>query len=168
MSVRTLCFAYGSNMAVERLHSRVGTVELVCVATLAAHALRFHKPGSRDGSGKCDAAPTGNPDDRVYGAVYSIRSEQMPALDRIEGAGSGYERRTMTVVAMSGASYRVETYLATLIDPRLRPFDWYKEHVLRGARALGLPAGYVAAIEAVEVVVDTDDARRTRELAIYR
>ena len=61
-----------------------------------------------------------------------------------------------------------ETYIATICDPSLRPLDWYKEHVLRGARAIGLPSAYVASIEAVVAEVDPDKARRARELSIYR
>jgi gamma-glutamylcyclotransferase len=65
------------------------------------------------------------------------------------------------------ARLEAQTHIATRTDARLRPFDWYKDHVLRGAVALGLPAGYVALIEATAADRDPDPERRGRELAIY-
>ena len=59
------------------------------------------------------------------------------------------------------------TYCATLVDPDLKPFDWYREHVLRGACEHGLPAAYVAAIAAVESIEDPNLQRQCRERAIY-
>jgi gamma-glutamylcyclotransferase len=52
-------------------------------------------------------------------------------------------------------------------SPGPLPLDWYKEHVLRGARALQLPGAYIATIEAVAADVDVDHVRRARELSIY-
>lgn len=168
MLERLRYFAYGSNMSLPRLRARVPSAELVGVATLAGHALRFHKPGSRDGSGKCDALPTGQPHDRVLGALYWIDATELAQLDEVEGAGQGYERRTVTVVTAAEAWCEAQTYIATRTDAHLRPLDWYKEHVLRGARSLGLPAPYLAMIETTAADPDADGERRRRELAIYR
>lgn len=168
MDADVLYFAYGSNMAVERLGARIPSARLLGPATLAGHALRFDKPGSRDGTGKCDACPTGRAADAVLGALYSIEPGDLPHLDAVEGAGHGYERRTVPVTTAAGETRQAETYIATRHEPGLRPLDWYKEHVLRGARSLGLPAAYVAGIEAVAADADADGARRARELAIYR
>lgn len=167
MNDRILYFAYGSNMAIERLRVRVPSAELVSVATLIGHALKFHKPSKKDGSGKCDAAYTGNPQDRVLGALYSIQTNQLPELDRFEGRGYGYERKAVSVSSPSGELFIAETYLATNSDPSLRPLDWYKEHVLRGARAIGLPSSYIESIETVVADIDPDKKRRASELAIY-
>ena len=167
MSDRIFYFAYGSNMAIERLRRRVPSAELISIATLPGHALSFHKPGRKDGSGKCDAASTGNSDDCVFGALYSIQASQLRALDRAEGLGDGYIRKTVIIKTPAGESLNAETYFATVSDARLRPLDWYKEHVLRGARAIGLPPLYVASIEAVVADIDPDDKRRASELAIY-
>lgn len=167
MNQRTLYFAYGSNMAVQRLRARVPSARLLGPAVLAGHALRFHKPGSIDGSGKCDAVYTDDAADRVFGALYSIATAELALLDRFEARGHGYERETVSVMTENGEAVQAETYIATRIDPRLRPLDWYKEHVLRGARALQLPGAYIRAIEAVAADADADEARRVRELSIY-
>ena len=167
MNDHTLYFAYGSNMARERMKARVPSAQFLFVASLPGYILKFHKPGKIDGTGKCDAAFTGKSEDRVLGALYSIRTSQLPELDKIEGLGQGYDRKTLSVSKSSGESLRAETYIATICDPSLRPLDWYKEHVLRGARAIGLPSAYVASIEAVVADLDPDKVRRARELSIY-
>lgn len=162
-----LYFAYGSNMSVARLKQRVPSARSLGAADLKGHRLAFHKRGRLDRSGKCDAAHTGRPEDCVCGVLYSIAAAELAALDRIEGRGAGYERHTVSVVSTSGERYEAETYIATEVDSSLRPLDWYKEHVLRGARAAGLRADYIAFIEAVAADVDADAGRRERELAIY-
>lgn len=60
------------------------------------------------------------------------------------------------------------TYLATDKRPGLRVYDWYREHVVRGASEHDLPEDYVAAIRRVEVVPDPRPGRAEAELAIYR
>ena len=103
----------------------------------------------------------------MLGALYSIDAGELALLDRFEGVGHGYERKIVSVVAASNETVLAETYIATHTGADLRPLDWYKEHVLRGARALQLPLAYIATIEAVAADVDADEARRTRELSIY-
>jgi gamma-glutamylcyclotransferase len=163
-----LYFAYGSNMAAARLASRVRPVRRICIASLRRHRLAFHKVSDADGSGKCDAAKTGDAADRVLGVVYALSSTSLAALDRFEGCGFGYARRRVIVHRWDGHPLEVETYIATRTDPDRVPFDWYKEHVVRGAVAAGLPAGYIAKIEAATTQRDPDVERRRRELSIYR
>ena len=43
-------FAYGSNMSIARLSERAPSAEVIGVARLRSHVLRFHKVGT-DGSG---------------------------------------------------------------------------------------------------------------------
>lgn len=161
-----LCFSYGSNMSLARLQQRVPSARFVAVATLPAHRLRFHKV-SDDGSGKCDAEETGNPEDRVFGVVYEISGSEKPVLDQKEGLGSGYDEK---VVELTTDQERITAlmYFATIVDSRLKPYRWYRNHVLVGARENGLPAEYIAQIETLEAVDDPDTRRHERELAIYR
>ena len=162
-----LSFSYGSNMSLARLRERVPSATFIAVATLPAHRLKFHKIGL-DGSGKCDAESTGNVDDRVIGAVFRISGDQKPALDRKEGLGSGYNEKEVDVVTEDGRILRCWMYFATNVDASRKPYHWYKKHVLVGARENGLPAEYIARIEAIEVDDDMDKERCDRELAIYR
>lgn len=151
-------FAYGSNMAIERLHRRTPSAVLLEVACLREHELRWHKPG-RDGSGKCDAFFTGDPLHRVWGAIFEISNDERPSLDRVEHLGIGYESRTVQVQGPNG-SHEVMAYCALQFATNLRPFDWYKNYVLHGSRQLRLPADYVDAIRRVDAIPDPDPERR--------
>jgi len=160
-----LCFSYGSNMSHRRLQARVPSARFLAVAELPAHRLRFHKSAG-DGSAKCDAEETGHPDDRVIGVVYEIDDAEKPDLDRHEALGFGYDEKQ---VELKTGSDRVQAwmYYATRINNALKPFHWYKDHVLIGARENGLPAEYIAQIEAVESIDDPKPERHGRELSIY-
>jgi gamma-glutamylcyclotransferase (GGCT)/AIG2-like uncharacterized protein YtfP len=161
-----LYFAYGSNMAPERLQARVPSAQRLGVAVLRGYRLKFHKSG-RDGSAKCDASRTGDMADEVHGVLYSMLASELPTLDGFEGRGHGYERQTVVVERASGEPVGTEIYVATHFDAAMHPFDWYLEHVLRGADAALLPDAYVRALRAVKTMADPDEARRARELAIY-
>lgn len=163
---RILYFAYGSNMAPERLQARVPSAVKLGVAVLRGYWLKFHK-SSKDGSAKCDASRTDRRDDEVHGVLYSMAKSELAALDGFEGRGHGYERQTVVVERPGGEAVETETYVATHFDATMHPFDWYLEHVLRGADAAVLPDAYVRAIRAVQSVADPDKGRREHELSIY-
>ncbi|MCA9395325.1 MAG: gamma-glutamylcyclotransferase [Candidatus Omnitrophica bacterium] len=160
-----LYFAYGSNMSVKRLRARISSARVVCTATLPGHELRFHKHGD-DESAKCDAAAAGAAAE-VIGVLYDIHTADKVILDKIEGVGAGYEQKTVTVMLGIGMPMEAMTYVATRINPDLKPFVWYKEHVLRGAREHGLPATYIDFINAVEAMTDPRPERHRKEVAIY-
>jgi len=162
-----LYFAYGSNMSTPRLQARVPSAQILGVAVLAAHRLAFHKIGG-DGTAKCDACHTGDAGDTVLGVVFRIDAREKTALDAFEGLGRGYEQKQVTLAMSDGSSLEAFTYYATLIDDALRPFDWYRQHVLRGAVEHGLPRAYVRRIEAVPAVADPLAGRSTAEMMIYR
>ena len=162
-----LYFAYGSNMSFRRIRRRVPSAQRVTTASLTAHRLAFHKVG-RDGSAKCDIAPGLQEADRVHGVVYRLDPRHRAALDRAEGLGNGYEVKTVELYADDQTPIRAFTYYATLTDIGLRPYAWYLQHVLHGARENGLPEHYVTLIEAIEVIDDPDDARARTELETHR
>ena len=161
-----LCFTYGSNMSRARLQARVPSARFMGVATLKKHRLRFHKKAN-DGSAKCDAEKTGNPQDQVIGVIYEIADDEKPDLDRHEALGFGYEQKLVELETAWGHA-QAWMYYATRLSSTLKPYDWYKKHVLVGARENGLPADYIAGIEAIEARDDPDTGRSQRELAIYR
>lgn len=159
-------FSYGSNMSSRRLRARTPSVQRIDTGILTEHRLVFHKSG-KDDSAKCDAYFTGNSEHFVIGVIYEIHPDEKPALDKAEGLGSGYEIKNVMIALEDGSSIEAFTYYATHIDADLKPFDWYREHVLVGARENDLPEEYVQVIEAIEFVEDKDNDRRTRELSIY-
>ena len=161
-----LYFAYGSNMSTARLIRRVPSAILLGSAVLARHRLCFHKIG-RDNSAKCDALFTGQEANLVLGALYRIDPVEKQYLDQAEGLGNGYETKQVTVLTTAAKKFEAYTYYATRTDPRLKPFHWYKNHVLRGAVQLDLPQEYRRQIEAVVSIDDPDPARSTAETAIH-
>lgn len=160
-------FAYGSNMCTHRLRERVPSCRFLAVAKLPGHALRFHKGGRNDGSGKCNIFPTGIADDAVIGVLYAMAPAEKANLDRVEGVGFGYRSIEVSVETAEGPA-RAWTYRAeeAAIDERLVPYTWYKEFVLQGAIEHGLPAWYVRAIAEVPAVEDSDELRVQRARAI--
>ena len=147
-----LYFAYGSNMSTARLRGRTPSAQPVATGRVLHHVRRWHKRG-RDGSGKCDIVFAGaDSDDAVWGVLFRIADRERAALDRAEGLGIGYIETIVPVVTAAGSCHAV-TYQAKAgqTDAALRPFAWYKAHVLRGAREHGLPADCVAALARVAV-----------------
>jgi gamma-glutamylcyclotransferase len=162
-----LYFSYGSNLSIKRLGDRVPSAKFVAVATLQKHVLKFHKV-SKDGSGKCDIFETGKSEDTVIGAVFDIDEAEKPELDRKEGLHYGYEEKSVVVTTVEeGELLNATTYYATNINPSLKPYHWYKEHVIRGAMENGLPDHYVKGIETVDSVPDPKPERHEIEMAIY-
>ncbi|RMH20369.1 MAG: gamma-glutamylcyclotransferase [Acidobacteria bacterium] len=161
-----LYFSYGSNMATSRLERRAPSARTVGVARLPGHRLRFHKRG-QDASGKCDVEWTADDGDVVFGVVFEITEEDKVELDKHEGLHAGYEEKIVSIHLAGGAELRAVTYYATAIDRKLKPFAWYREHVVRGALEHGLPAQYVRTLLAVETVADPDPSRHARELSVY-
>jgi len=159
-------FAYGSNMSLLRLRKRVPSAEKVGVFTLKAHQLRFHK-SSKDGSGKCDAFETNNIEDVIIGALFEINEGERKALDRAEGLGYGYNEKIVKVQNVSGEVFEALTYYATLTDSSLKPYSWYLNHVVIGAKETKVPTQYLAVIESIECIEDPDKKRDTEQRAMY-
>lgn len=160
-------FAYGSNLSKARLLARVPSAELITTGSLLHHRLTFHKIG-KDLSAKCDAYETGNDHDHVLGALYRIDPAHKNRLDDVEGLGNGYEEKEVSIISGSGEKMNALTYYATNIDTSLKPFHWYRGHVLMGAMEHEFPEDYIARILSVPSIDDPDIKRSEKEMAIHR
>ena len=147
--------AYGSNLHPFRLQQRTPSAQLVGTGAIAHYALRFHKRGYRDFSGKCNLISHRNSTARV--AIYDIPASEMNLLDLAEGAGAGYDRTTLNIAGFGDCII----YLAAAphIDDDLRPFSWYKALVLAGCEQLAFPKNYANKIRAVESITDLERDR---------
>ena len=145
--------AYGSNLHPTRLAKRLASAQLIGTAHLADWSLRFHKR-SEDGSGKCSIVPDHG---GVHFAIFEISNEDKLVLDRIEGVGSGYAEVSLNIAGYGEClSYVAEE---SYVDDSLRPYGWYKELVLAGARFNGFPDHYVQQIESIQATDDPDPVR---------
>lgn len=153
-------FAYGSNMHPPRLRERTPSCRWLGVTRLDGYHLRFHQRSTTDGSAKCNILATGNPADRVHGVVYAIPAAERPALDAAEDLGRGYRIHELQI-ALDNAPLRAFCYVAMdgTTDDGLRPFRWYRDIVLLGARRHDFPEDYLAAIAAEPVMEDPDHRR---------
>ena len=112
-------------------------------ARLEDHALSFAKLG-KDGSGKaCFEPATGK---TLWGALYVLSAEQFDVLDRFEG---GYRRVTISVRRDDHALSSAITYQAERFTDDPVPFDWYKQLIVEGARAHGLPPEWLETLAAI-------------------
>lgn len=153
-------------MSCERLRSRTPSAKRIDTGVLEEHKLEFHKSG-KDASAKCNAHHTGDPEHFVIGVLYEIHPDEKPVLDKVEGLGSGYEIKDVIIKLDDGSLIEAFTYYATHIDASLKPFDWYREHVIIGAKENALPDDYIETIQSIEIIEDNDAERRERELSIY-
>ena len=153
-------FAYGSNLHPMRLMERVPSAELVGVAEHSNHKLSFHKRSS-DGSGKCNMLNSATESDLIYGAIYKIKSEHKNKLDNFESKGYGYTDNQI-LLKHNGKEHHCFTYLAqqSHIVDGLKPYHWYKQLVILGARFLEFPQEYISSIEAIESMEDPEKRRR--------
>ena len=161
-----LYFAYGSNLLTRRLTApeRAPSAVPLGIGFVEGHRLTFDKV-STDGSGKCDCEASGDPTDRVYGALYRVASADAGGLDRAEGLGRGYRKAEISITTAAGLLTAV-AYFATQKDPALQPYDWYKAYVVQGAIEHALPPVYVEGLKCVPSKPDPDAGRQVREVLL--
>ena len=137
---------------------------------LRCHCLAFHKV-SKDKSGKCDIVSS-KESDVVWGRLYHIDDKEKELLDRHEGLGSGYDKKFVTVELDCGTHGLCHDLLIeddTKKNPSLKPYTWYKKHVLVGAKESCLPPDYIKKIEEVKARKDCDkkrEAQRTCDILL--
>lgn len=151
--------AYGSNLHPLRLALRVPSARLLGTTRLDGYRLTFQKR-STDGSSKCTLEVTSDLRDMVYGAVYDIPSGEAHLLDEAEGLGNGY-RKTHLRVNLGDKPCTAFLYLASRSHiSNDRPYHWYKNLVLAGARRHRFPADYILQIADVSSKPDPAQNRR--------
>ena len=161
-------FGYGSNMLTCKLKDRCRSAVPIGICKIKKHSLKFHKVSHaisaknriRDISGKGDMVPSESETDEVYGVLFSIDKSEESSLDKAEGYPKyGYDKKPIDVITIKGEKYRAVMYFANDIDSKKKPYHWYKEQVVQGAREHGLPEGYIKKIDDVESIPDQDPER---------
>lgn len=153
--------AYGSNLHPARLRERIGEVQLLDVVRLPGWRLTFDKRGA-DGSAKANLRPVAGGDALAWAAAYALDTRQLPTLDRFEGCGRGYETVQLEVpVADRTAECLVYLAPSHWISVDMRPYDWYRDLIVAGARFHRLPDEYIESIVATATIRDPDAKRAT-------
>ena len=101
----------------------------------------------------------------VLAALFSIDKKELRILDRVEGAGYHREKLQPRV---AGKTFDAVTYFAStsLIDSALKPFHWYKNLVVEGAKYLSFPKEYLEFLNGFESIQDQNDQRRIKNEAL--
>lgn len=166
-------FAYGDKMFAPHLHSIAAEAVYLCAAKVMGYKLFFHSRGIEDFSGKCNIVPVKDPGSEVYGVLYDIPFDQRPFLDKAEGLGYASQETILRVFSVEQdvtTGERLEpvfafSYVAHQdnIFEDLVPFTWYKAMIISGARAHGLPASYIQALEKFSAVQDSNLQRESKQ-----
>lgn len=159
-------FAYGSNMLHQRLVERVPSCRLIDKVCLTGYSLNYHVTGM-DGSGKCNIIETGYSHDQVYGVVFEMSAAQKYMLDAAEGRGYAI---CQLKVRGEQAEHEVFAYIGKprYLDKSIRPFSWYKEIVVHGARSHGFPEEYINQLQQVDIDHDPDQERSAKHMRIIQ
>ena len=156
-------FAFGSNMARGRICARLPNAQRVGAASLQDYRLDFDMI-SLDGSGKCTVHPSKN--EQVFGVVWQLTDEEVNILTNIEGPR--YDLTPVQVTLLeNGKKLNAVAYIANTFDKVALPYDWYVDHVYRGAIEAQLPQIYIDSIKTQASVEDTNQARAVQERNIY-
>ncbi|MEI7926515.1 MAG: gamma-glutamylcyclotransferase family protein [Chloroflexota bacterium] len=147
-----LYFGYGSNLDLAQLRSHCPSAQLVSIARLADYRFAFTIESKNTWLGGVgDMQPA--PGDEVWGALYIIGAEDSRSLDDHMGLfrdPPAYRRTEVEVTTPAGDVVRCRSY--TVATPNLDgylPSPAYRDVVVQGARAVGLPASYIARLEAI-------------------
>ena len=144
-----LYFAYGSNMDRTAMAVRCPASKPLGLARLARHRFIVTREGY--------ASVFRDPRRTVWGVLWDVAFADMPALDRYERVASGlYVKLAQSVIADRGAR-RALIYVGRSQGTG-QPRPGYLEGVVATAREAGLPADYVAEIEAWSPLIGTHQA----------
>jgi gamma-glutamylcyclotransferase (GGCT)/AIG2-like uncharacterized protein YtfP len=134
-----LYFAYGANLDVATMAVRCPKSRPLGLGRLARYRFAIMETGFA----------TVVPDARaqVHGLIYDLAVADVAALDRYEEVGRGlYRKIVQPVLRAPVGSARALVYLGTAPRPGA-PAPGYVENIVASARALGLPAAYIAFLE---------------------
>ena len=106
-----------------------------------------------DGSGKCAILRTDSKADVVHGVVFQLAHAEKSALAAAEAVG--YQERAI-YVRTEVERLQVFTYVGvgSHFERSLKPYEWYKAFVVRGAIEHDLPPRYVERLERVPAIHD--------------
>jgi len=133
-------FAYGSNLDMDRLRSRIGRWQAAKKAALKDYRLSF------DSRGKADILEQRG--ERVWGTVYKVTEAQLKILDDFEGVHSGVYKRVRVNVECDGKTEHAIAYVKVEKTSFHPPNDEYLNYILRGLKQHGYDEETIEAVRA--------------------
>ena len=146
-----LVFVYGWQLDTELLAQYCPGARVVATGRLAGYDLGFfgHTP-KWEGAEEALVAKSGS---EVWGRVLALSAagaERMDGMLNVHGDGSGsYFHYPADVEGSDGQRYETLTYMKTALREPRTPSDEYKQRLIAGALAHGLPLAYIARLRAV-------------------
>ena len=150
--MRSLYFAYGSNMDEEHMRAHCPSSRYVDSARLDGHRLAFTRRSVMSGTGVADVVA--DPGEAVWGVLYEVGGGDLQALDRKEGNGWAYAREHKRV--RLGADRSVHSAIVYTVIARepggVPPSREYLERLIAAAERHDLPGDYVTTLRDVSPV----------------
>lgn len=159
MAKKVLYFAYGSNMCFDRLRGRTPNAKFYGIAEASDKNIVFNKK-SDDCSSKANLEDC--PLKVVRGVLYAIDKEEFQELKKCE---KGYDEEPILVTKNDGLQIEARTFVARKISvlvKDVKPYSWYKDLILCGAREHGLLSDYIACLERIESKDDPNPHSRNK------
>ena len=128
-----LYFAYGANMDAAAMASRCPVSRLVGGGHLPRHRFIIMREGY--------ASVVRDPARTVWGVLWDLALDDVPALDRYEGVAGGLYAKANLPVTTGAGVRRALIYLGRSTAPG-RPRPGYLDAVLAAAQAARLPPAY--------------------------
>lgn len=137
-------FAYGSNLNIGQMITRIGEWVVSKRAVLGGHKLVFNVPSKRWGGLAANIIRTGNANDRVYGVVYRILREKLDVLTHYEGVPP-----LDTEVEADNVRVTAKAYVFNTTRKPGTPPDAYLNVMLTGLRQHDYPEEVIEAVKKI-------------------
>lgn len=128
----TWYFAYGSNLNMGQMMTRVGEWTTCKRAVVKGYKLVFNVCSRRWGGLAANLISTNNIEDRVYGAIYRILNKKLDVLTQYER-----EKPEDIPVEADGVPIKAKAYIFKTSREPGRPPDAYLQVMLIGLRQHG-------------------------------
>ena len=140
-------FAYCTLLDTNEMQKFCPGAQPTVVASLSGYRVVFGRYLADGDGGGCQLEAA--PGHEIYGLIYELSADEFDQLDRISGVDRGYYKRVGFIASTpTGTGIDVFTYIIPNSAGPFHPTAAYVRPILAGARALELPADYVAELEA--------------------
>lgn len=143
-----LHFCYGSNMSFDRIKRNCPTAEKVGWGYIKNYEMVFGHYFSKNWNGHVATIISKN-NSKVYGGVWKIKLDELPALDLQEGVDKNiYNTIFVPVFCNKGSlTYCYSYQLVTNCGEKKLPSKSYLNTIIKGASEMGVPRHYIDKLE---------------------